>query len=103
MLRSKDMTLDFHDPEVLEERNRRIAGWIVKKLGVSEEKIRPISCELNLITREARLQKVQEYIHEKLQTANPPVSREEIHQAVVSCHEDAMDWLQNTYQDLRDS
>lgn len=103
MLRNKGTLRNFNDPDVIEERNKRLAAWVWKKLdGKDAEKIRHICNELNFVARDAALPKLLEYIHEKLRSVRPAISRADILKAVTTCHEEAFGWLQHTHHDARD-
>ena len=102
MLRKKDSFFSFNNPEVIEERNKRIAQWIGDKLGYSPERIRDMCNKINVLTKDSTPQKLLEYLYEKLWAAKPAIKREDIQKAITTCHQDAFGWLQNTYQDLRD-
>jgi hypothetical protein len=102
MLRKKYAFFSFNNPEVIEERNKRIAERIGKKIGYNAEKIRDMCNKINIMTKDSTPQNLLEYLYKKLMTAKTGISREYIQKIIVTCHEEAFGWLRNTYQDLRD-
>lgn len=103
MLRKQETIIKFDSPEVIDERNRRIAALVAKKIGYSEEKARDLFCTLNILTKDSTPQKLLEYLYEKLWPVQSGVKREDIQGAITKCHEDAIVWLQNTQQNMRDN
>jgi hypothetical protein len=103
MLRNNGTERNYNDPDVIEERNKRLAVWLSRVLdGADSEKIRHICKELNLVTNDVASQKLIEYLHESLRDVRPALSRADILKRVTSCHEEAFGWLQHTYYDVRD-
>ena len=102
MIRKKDTPLSLNDPEVIEERNNRIAERMGKKLGYSQEKTRGLCSMINILAIDPAPQKLLEYLYEKQWAAKPGISRADIQRLITECHEEAFGWLQNTYQNLRD-
>jgi len=92
----------FDGPEVMEERNRRIANLVGKQLGYSVEKARDLYNTIGLLTKDPSPQKLLEFLYEKLWTVHAGVKRDDIRNAVTKCHEDALGWLQNTSQNSRE-
>lgn len=103
MSQRREEVFRFDSPEIIEERNRRIAALMAKKLGLNADKARDLCSTINILSKDSSPQKLLEYLYEKLWPVQSGIKREDIQKAITRCHEDAIGWLQNTRQNAHDS
>lgn len=103
MPQKQDAVLIFDSPEVIEERNRRIAELVGKKLEFSVGKTRDLHNTLGVLSKDSSPQKLVEFLYTKLWPAQSGIKREDIQKAITRCHEDAIGWLQNTHHNPQDN
>ena len=102
MLQKKEVpevAFDFNSPEIIAERNKLIAERIGQTLGYGAGKMADMCKKVDALSQDISPRKLLEYLYEKLWTAKPDISREDVQRVITTCHGEALDRLQSTQSD----
>jgi hypothetical protein len=88
---------NLNAPQVIEERNKLVAARVGKELAYGTEKMQKLFGEISQLSGDPK--RMLESLYVQL-WPKKQMSRGDIQNIINRCHEEALEWFQQTYPDL---